>query len=186
MNIDQAINTAVAEFDKNVQHLQVEFSRLQVGRASSILVEDIPVEVYGATQTVKSIASISIPEARSLVIQPWDRNLLGAIEKAIVGTGTGLNPVNDGILIRINIPALTEERRLDLNKKVKKIAEEARITLRNIRQDAHNSLKQLKADSEITEDEWKGADKKLQVKVDEFNSKIEELSKAKEVEVMTV
>lgn len=186
MNSDQILSQAAAEFDKALAHLRDEFSRLQIGRANPSLVENVPVAMYGVSQPIKALASISVPEPRTLVIQPWDRSGLGAIEKAIVGTGLGLNPVNDGIVVRINIPPLTEERRRDLTRIVDKLAEEARIAIRTARQDAHNSLKALKADSTITEDDWRGADKKLQEKVDALNVKIDEASKTKEQDVMTV
>lgn len=186
MNIDQAIATAVAEFTKAMDHLKNEFARLQVGRANSSLVEDVPVEVYGSHQPIKAVANISIPEPRSIVIQPWDKGNLVAIEKAIVGIGTGLNPVNDGVIIRINIPPLTEERRMQLTKKVKEFAETAKISIRTARQDAHNEFKKLKTNNEITEDDLHSAEKKLQGKVDEANTKIDEMAKAKEKEVMTV
>ncbi|MEK7085415.1 MAG: ribosome recycling factor [Patescibacteria group bacterium] len=186
MNTDQVISTAVSEFDKVVVHLRDEFSRLQVGRASPAMVENIPVEMYGVHQPLKALASISVPEPRTLVMQPWDKSALGPIEKGIVGAGLGFNPVNDGIVVRINIPPLTEERRIDLTKTVRKLSEEARISIRTARQDAHNLLKEMKAKSEITEDDWSIADKNLQGKVDTVNAKIDEVAKAKEQDVMTV
>ncbi len=186
MSVQNAISTATDEFKKAIDHLKTEFARLQVGRASSFLVEDIPVDIYGQSQPIKAVASISIPDARTIQIQPWDKNALAPIEKGIVGIGTGLNPVNDGAVVRINIPPLTEERRKDLIKHVHKLAEEAKISVRNARQDAHNHFKKLKTDSEITEDDWHKADKDLQSKVDEYNKKIEEMSDAKEKDVMTV
>jgi len=186
MSVDQAKQNAVKEFQKAVDHLKDEYSRLQVGRASSALVENVNVDVYGSSQPLKAIASISIPEPRTIQIQPWDKSNLAPIEKAIVGIGTGLNPVNDGSFVRINIPALTEEKRRDLTKHVKGKAEDAKITIRNARQDAHNHFKQLKSTSEITEDDFHDADKDLQKKVDEYNAKIDEVAAAKEKDVMTV
>ena len=186
MSVDQSIRKAVEEFKKAASHLQDEFSRLQVGRASAALVENIPVYMYGSSQAVKAVASISIPEPRTIMIQPWDKGALAPIEKGIVGVGTGLNPVNDGVCVRINIPQLTEERRVELTKHVKKLAEEAKIAVRNARQDAHNSFKQMKNDNEITEDDLRDADKKLQNKVDDANANIDQLAKAKEQDVMTI
>lgn len=186
MTSDQALGVASQEFDKAINHLKDEFSRLQLGRANPSMVENVQVEIYGSNQPIKAVASISVPEPRTLVISPWDKSSLAAIEKAIVGTGLGLNPINDGIVVRINIPPLTEERRIQLTKAVKKLAEEARIGVRTARQDAHNVLKDLKAKSEITEDDWRGADKKLQEKVDGINAKIDEMTKQKEQDVMTV
>jgi len=186
MSVDVAISNAVADFQKAVDHLRDEFSRLQVGRASAALVENINVDVYGSSQPLKAIANVSIPEARTIQIQPWDKGSLAPIEKAIVGIGTGLNPVNDGICVRINIPPLTEERRIDLTKTVKKLAEDAKIAIRNSRQDAHNQFKELQKSGDITEDDHKGSDKKLQTKVDDFNNMIDKVSTEKEKDVMTV
>lgn len=186
MNVEQAISEAGAEFEKALNHLKDEFARLQLGRASAILVEGVPVDMYGVSQPIKAVASISIPDPRMIVIQPWDRGALAAIEKGIVGAGIGLNPVNDGVVVRISIPPLTEERRTDLTKRVKQLAEEARIAVRTARQDAHAAFKQLKTESVITEDDWHGADKRLQEKVDSVNTKIDEMAKAKEQDVMTV
>lgn len=186
MSVQDAISKAEGEFEKAISHLKDEFGRLQVGRANSALVENVNIDVYGAVQPLKAVASISIPEPRTIQIQPWDRGNLAAIEKAIVGIGTGLNPVNDGTFVRINIPPLTEERRKDLSKHVHKLAEDARITVRNSRQEAHNHFKQLKSNSDITEDDLRDADKKLQEKVDDTNKKIDETAKSKEQDVMTV
>lgn len=186
MSVDAAISKAGAEFNKAVDHMKAEFGRLQVGRANVALVENIPVDMYGVSQPVKAIASISIPEPRTIQIEPWDKSSLGPIEKAIVGIGTGLNPVNDGNCVRINIPTLTEERRADLTKHVKKLAEEARISVRNARQDAHNQFKQLKSDGDITEDDLHDANKDLQARVEAVNKKIDEAAALKEKDVMTV
>jgi len=186
MSIDEAISKATGEFSKAVEHLAEQFARLQIGKANSSLVENIPVELYGVTQPIKALANIAIPDARLIQIQPWDKSALGAIVKAVLASGTGLNPVNDGIVVRIAIPQLTEERRTELTKHVRKLAEESRITVRNARQDAHNSFKKLKADGDITEDDWHGADKRLQSKVDEFNKKIDEATAVKEKDVMTI
>jgi ribosome recycling factor len=186
MSVQSGMAAAQAEFEKSTKHLQDEFNRLQVGRANPALVENVPVEVYGVSQPIKAVAGISIPEPRTIQIQPWDRSTLAAIEKGIVGAGLGLNPVNDGICVRINLPPLTEERRKDLVKVVYKLAEEAKIGVRNARQDANTHFKQLKSTSEITEDDQKSAEKQLQTKVDDCNKKIDEMAKAKEKEVMTV
>lgn len=183
---DDLIFKASQEFEKTLAHLKEQFTRLQIGRASAALVENISVEVYGTQQPIKAVANIAIPDPRMIQIQPWDRGNLSAIEKGIVGTGIGLNPMNDGVVIRIPIPPLTEERRTELTKHVKKLAEEARITIRTLRQDAHNGFKKLKDASQITEDDWHGLDKKLQDKVDATNKKIDEMAQAKEKDVMTV
>lgn len=186
MTTNEVFSHLEAEFNKVVQHLKEEFSRLQIGRASPALVENVPVEMYGVSQPLKAIASISIPDPRTIQIQPWDRSALCHIEKGIVGTGIGLNPVNDGVVVRINIPPLTEERRVDLCKHVHQLAETARISIRTARQDAHNSLKNMKADSAITEDDLHISEKNLQMKVDAANAQIDQTAKAKEKDIMTV
>ena len=186
MTSDQVLSVASQEFEKAVAHLKDEFNRLQLGRANPSLVENVHVEIYGAVQPLKAVASISVPEPRTLMISPWDRSTLAAIEKGIVGSGLGLNPVNDGIVVRINIPALTQERRADLTKVVKKLSEEARIGVRTARQDAQNGLKAMEAKSEITEDDLRGSTKNLQDNVDAINKKIDELAKQKEQDIMTV
>ncbi|PJC37104.1 ribosome recycling factor [Candidatus Peregrinibacteria bacterium CG_4_9_14_0_2_um_filter_53_11] len=180
------INSADAEFHSTIDHLKREYSRLQVGRASPALVEDIPVEVYGAKQPLKGLASISIPDAHTMAIQPWDKSSLASIEKALTAANLGLNPVNEGHLIRLNMPPMTEERRLELVKRVGQLAEDAKISIRNARGTAHSAFKQLEDKDEITEDVRRLSEKHLQEKVDESNKMIEELSKKKEQEVMTI
>lgn len=186
MNSNDVLNQAVAEFTKIAAHLQEQFNRLQIGRANSAIVENIPVEVYGGMQPIKAVASIAIPEPRTIQITPWDRTVLQAVEKGIVGVGLGLNPTNDGVCIRINFPPLTEERRLELSKHVLKLAEESRIAVRTGRQDFHNVFKTMKANNELTEDSWHEADAKLQSKVDDANKKIDEMAETKKKDIMTV
>ncbi len=186
MSTEQKISKAEEEFGKILVHLQEEFSRLQVGRANASLVEKVIVNLYGVSQPLKAVAGISIPDSRSIVIQPWDKSALGPIEKGITEAGLGLNPVNDGIVVRIIIPSLTEERRKELTKHVKQLAEQARISVRNIRQDINNGLKQLKSSGEATEDDLRIAEKKLQEKVDDVNKKIDDFSDSKEKDVMTI
>lgn len=180
------INAADQEFQGALKHLQVEYSKLQTGRATPALVEDIRVEVYGSMQPIKSVASVSVPDPRTLQIQPWDRGSLGPIEKAIQAANIGLNPVNDGKVIRLPMPPLTEERRKDLCKTVHQIAEQSKIAVRNSRGTAHTAFKQLEEKDELTEDDRRHAEKNLQDKVDSANKQIEELAKKKEQEIMTI
>ena len=180
------INTAVAGFQKAYDHLKVEFGRLQMGRASAALIEDVKVDAYGAVQPIKAVGSISIPDPRTIQIQPWDRGLMGAVEKAIQMANLGLNPVNDGKVIRIPMPPLNEERRKELVKVVHQMAEQAKISVRTSRADAHGAFKTLKEGDEITEDDQRLGEKHLQEKVDHFNKEIEELAKKKEQDIMTV
>ncbi len=180
------IDDADSQMKKAVEHLKDEFAKLQVGRASPALVEDVKVDAYGSLQPLKSVASVSVPDAKTIQIQPWDRGLLMAIEKGIQIANIGLVPNNDGVYIRINIPPLTEERRKDLVKVVGRYSEEAKIAVRNVRQDTNNTFNTMKKNSEMTEDELHGGTKKLQDSVDASNRAIEEMSKRKEQDIMTV
>lgn len=171
-----------SELDRIVNFLQGEYGRLQTGRASASLVEHLNVEAYGSMQPLKNLANISVPEARQIVIQPWDKGVMAAIEKAINTSNLGLNPLNDGLLIRLTIPQLTEERRKEMVKLVGKLAEEARISVRNVRQDA---LKKIKKD-EVGEDEAKRLEGGIQGQVEKANERIDEIAKKKEEDVMKV
>lgn len=180
------LEEAKKEFAKAIDHLKSEYAKLQLGRATSSLVEDVKVEAYGTTQPLKALANISIPDPKTIQIQPWDKGVLNQIEVGIQNAGLNLNPVNDGNFIRINIPPLTEERRAELTKHVHKLAEDARISIRNARQTAHEAFKKLEADKEISEDDMHNANKMLQDEVDQANKEIEELAKQKEQDIMTV
>ncbi|MCA9373930.1 MAG: ribosome recycling factor [Candidatus Gracilibacteria bacterium] len=184
--MDSAMNQLKTDLDKVVSHLQDEYSRLQIGRASATLVEQVEVDVYGSKQPLKAVASISVPDAKTIQIQPWDKANLGPIEKAIQVSDINIAPVNDGVVVRLNIPPLTEERRRDLTKVVHKLAEDARISVRTARQKVHDEIKSQQKNGDLTEDDAKGADKKLQEHVDKVNQTIEEMAKKKETDVMTV
>lgn len=183
---DDLLKQAQTEFDQALTHLKEEFSHLQIGRASASLVEGVLVEAYGTKQPIKAMASISIPDAKTIQIQPWDRSQLGHIEKALQTSDLNIMPVNDGITLRIIMPQMTEERRKDLSKVVSRLAEEARIAVRHHRQKALEKAKEMQKNGEITEDQLKGFEKHLQDRVDKVNKEIEETSKAKEQDVMTV
>lgn len=180
------IDSAVQEFQKTLQHLRTEYAKLQIGRANPILVEDLKVEAYGTTQPLKGLASISVPDAKTLQIQPWDRSIVGAIERAVQISGLGLTPTNDGRVIRINMPPLTEERRKELVKLVYKMAEDSRIIIRQHRGKAHEAIRQMQKNKQISEDEMRLSEKHLQEKVDHVNKEIEELAKKKEQDIMTI
>lgn len=184
--IDLILQHIDQEFSKVLTHLKNEFAQLQIGRASSALVENLDIEAYGSVQNLRSISSISVPDAKTIQIQPWDKQMLQAIEKAISTSGLGLNPNNDGIVIRLNIPALTEERRRDLTKLVNKISEDSKIAVRNLRHEAMEKFKSAHKNSEITEDQEKLAEKKLQEKVDHINKEIETMAKGKEKDILTI
>ena len=171
---------------KALEHLHADYSSLQIGRASGALVERVMVDVYGSLQPLKAVANISVPDAKTIQIQPWDRSTLQAIEKGIQLAEIGLNPQNDGVVIRLNVPALTEERRKELTKVVHKMAEEAKIGVRNSRHEAMEKIKSLHKSEQITDDQQKGAEKKIQEKVDQVNNEIESAAKSKEADVMKV
>lgn len=186
MSTSDLITKAQLDFDTAITHLKHEFSKLQIGRASAALVEDIHVDAYGSMTPMKGVASISIPDARTLAIQVWDRSLTGAVEKAILASNIGLTPTNDGTVIRLIMPALTEERRKDLVKVVGQLAEQAKISVRTARGSAHGGFKSLADKKEITEDEQRHSEKVLQEKVDATNRLIDETAKKKESDIMTI
>lgn len=178
------MSTIESELSKIVDFFKSELSHLQIGRANASLVDHVEVEAYGSRQPLKNLANLSVPDAKQIAIQPWDKSLLSSIEKAIFEAKLGFTPVNDGTFIRINIPALTEERRKELVKLVWKMAEESKISIRNVRQE---HMKQIKAQEKtIGEDEVARQEKLIQEKVDKVNKEIEELAKKKEEDVMKV
>jgi len=182
----QVIANGKDKMTKAIQSYSRELANIRAGRANASLLDRVTIEYYGAPTPVNQLAGISVPEARLLVIQPYDRTILGEIEKAILKSDLGLNPTNDGNLIRLAIPALTEERRKDLVKVVKKEAEEAKVTIRNIRRDANDDLKKLEKSGDITEDGHRGYSDDIQKVTDEFISKIDTLTKEKEKEILEV
>jgi ribosome recycling factor len=186
MAVETILKKLEDELEKALNHLHDEYASMQIGRASAALVDRIQVESYGVVQPLKAIANISVPDAKTIQIQPWDRGTLAAIEKAIMLAELGLTPQNDGIVVRLNIPALTEERRRDLTKLVFKMAEETKISVRNLRHDAMEEVKKEQKANLITEDQQKFAEKKIQEQVDEANESIEKASKDKEADVLKV
>lgn len=169
--------------DKAVEAVKREFATVRTGKASTSLLDLVKVEAYGSAMPLNQVASVAAPEPKLLTVQPWDKSLLKAVEKAILASDLGLNPANDGSIIRIPVPPLTEERRKELVKVVHKLAEEARIAIRHARTDARDKLKKLEHTSE---DDVKHAEKDLQKVHDDFMSKIDDLLKGKEAEIMEV
>ena len=169
-----------------IDALKKEFAGIRTGRASMALLDGIIVDYYGTPTPVQQLASLSIPESRQIAIQPWEQRLIPEIEKAIMKSDLGLTPMNDGKLIRINIPILTEERRKQLVKIVKKRAEESKIAVRNIRRDGNEELKKLEKEEHISEDEVKKEHDEIQKITDSFIKKIDELLAHKENEIMEV
>jgi ribosome recycling factor len=171
---------------KAIEVLKTEFAGIRTGRANPALLDGIKVLSYGTTVPLNQVAGVSVPEARLLLIQPWDKNALGEIEKAILKSELGLTPMNDGKVIRLPIPALTEERRHDLVKVVKKMSEESKVSVRNIRRDANEEVKKLEKDKKISEDESKKAHDRIQEITDKYIVQIDEVLKKKEKEIMEV
>ena len=172
--------------NKAVEHLQEEFGAVRAGRANAKVLDRISVEYYGSETPLSGVATISSPDARTLVISPWDTKLLKDIQKAIQSSDLGINPQNDGRVIRLVFPQLTEERRKDLTKQVKKYAEDAKVAMRNIRRDGMDHVKKLKKNSEITEDDQKKAEKDLQTLLDKYIKKVDDALAAKEKELMAI
>lgn len=173
-------------FEKIMEFLRSEFSKIRTGRAHTSLVENIEVEAYGTITPINQLASISVPEPRTIAVAPWDKNVLGAVEKAIQQSDIGVNPLNDGEMIRVVLPSLTEESRKELVKVVNSKTEEARIRVRNTREEAMKNYEKQEDAGEISEDERFQKKEILQKLVDEYNEKIEESRKEKEQEVMKV
>ncbi len=174
------------ELDIAVAALRKELAKVRTGRASTALLEHIVVDYYGATTPLNQLATLSAPESRLLVIQPYDRNAMQEIEKAILKSDLGLTPSNDGKIVRVPIPQLTEERRKDLVKHVKKIGEEFRVSVRNHRRVAIEHLKEAEKKKEITADDYKHGQDRVQKITDDFIGKVDQVIKAKEAEVMEV
>jgi len=174
------------KMDKVVERLEVNFSEIRAGRANPAILNKVQVEYYGAMSPLTQIASVSVPEARLIVIQPWDKSLLSQIVRAIEMAEIGVNPMNDGQVIRLNFPELTEERRKDLVKEVKKLSEESKVAIRNVRRDEMDLVKAQLKNSEISEDEAKSDEAKIQKKTDDYVAKIDEITAKKEKDIMTV
>ena len=172
--------------DKALEHLDEEFGAVRAGRANAKVLDRITVEYYGSETALNGVATISSPDARTLVIQPWDTKLLKDIQKAIQTSDLGINPQNDGRVIRLTFPMLTEDRRKELGKQIKKYAEDAKVAMRNIRRDGMDYVKKLKKNSEITEDDQKKAEKDLQDLLDKMIKQVDVATAAKEKELMAL
>jgi len=170
---------------KSIEHTRVEFSRLRAGKAMPSVLDGVMVDYYGSMVPLNQIANVNTPDARTLVIQPWEKTMIPVIEKAIMAANLGLNPQNDGIIIMIAVPPLTEERRQGLVKQVKQEAENSKISIRNIRKEAIEKIKKLQKDG-LSEDEAKDGETEIQKLVDTFIKKVDELVVEKEKDIMTV
>jgi ribosome recycling factor len=169
---------------KSIETLKKDFSRIRTGRATPALLDGIKVDYYGSPMPVSQVATVSIPDARMIMIQPWEKSLLGAIEKAVLASGLGLTPKNDGNVIRLPIPPLSEERRRELAKSCKQISEDNKIAIRNVRRDSNEKVKKMEKDKQITEDELKKGTDNVQKLTDQYIKMVDEQLLLKEKEIM--
>ena len=183
---NEVLESCRQDMEKTVAAFRKELSHVRTGRASTALLEGLMVEYYGAKTPIRQLASLSAPEATLLVVQPFDKSVIQAIEKAIKSSDLGLNPLNDGKLIRVPIPALTEERRKELVKHVKKLAEDYRVSVRSHRRDSLEMVKELEKDKEITQDDHRHAHDKVEAMTKEYVERVDKLVKTKEDEIMAV
>lgn len=184
--IEDILADTTAKMGKAVEHTRAEFSSIRTGRASPALVEKLNVDYYGSEVPLQQLAGFSVPEARLLVIQPYDRGALGAIEKAIQNSDLGINPGNDGHVVRLSFPPLTAERRKDLVRVVKHMAEEGRVAIRNLRRSARHDLEALERESEISADDLERAEKELEKVTARFVGEIDTALEHKETELLEV
>jgi ribosome recycling factor len=182
----QSINEARALMEKAIEAMRREFASVRTGKASPALLDAVRVDAYGSKMPINQLANVSAPEPRLLLVQPWDKSLMTTIEKAIQAAELGLNPANDGNVIRVPIPALTEERRKDMVRQLHKLAEEGRVAVRHARQEANKELKRKQSSHEVSEDDAHRQMDEVQKMTDNFIHKIDDLLKAKEQEVMEV
>ena len=184
------MNTVIKKADekmaKSVSHLEVEFSEVRAGRANPSVLDKVRVDYYGSPTPINQVAAVSITEARTLTIQPWDKTLLKAIEKAIQTSDIGINPQNDGTVIRMISPPLTEERRKEIVKEIAKMGEDTKVAVRSIRREAMDKLKTMKKNGEITEDDQKHGEKKIQDKTDSHIKTIESMTEKKQKQIMEI
>jgi len=183
--IKKQVTDAKASMEKAIEHCDSELLKIRAGKASPAMLDDIVVDYYGSPTPLNQVGSVNSPDARTITIQPWEKSLLNPIEKAIKEANLGLNPQNDGIIIRINVPPLTEERRRDLVKKAKAEAETGKIAVRNIRKEANEKIRKLKSEG-VSEDDMKVGEVEIQKLTDAYIIKVDHLSEAKEKDIMTV
>jgi ribosome recycling factor len=182
----EVLNRAEERMQRRINHLNDEYKSIRAGRANPSILDRVKVDYYGTPTPVNQVANVSVTDARTILIQPWDGSILGAINKAIQTSEIGINPQNDGKVIRLNFPPLTEDRRKEIVKDVAKIAEGTKVQIRNVRRDAMDDLKKLKKNNELTEDELKDGEKKMQKLTDKFIKTTEDIQAAKQKEIMEI
>ncbi|MCJ8208449.1 ribosome recycling factor [Mucilaginibacter sp. RS28] len=183
--IKKQLNDAKALMEKAIDHTDNELSKIRAGKATPSMLDGISVDYYGTPTPLSQVGNINTPDARTILVQPWEKSLLTAIEKAIKEADLGINPQNDGVVIRLNVPPLTEERRRDLVKKVKAEAENGKVAVRNIRKDTNAKIQKLKSEG-VSEDEIKTGEGEVQKLTDSYIVKVDKLAEAKEKDIMTV
>ncbi|WP_207424470.1 ribosome recycling factor [Desertivirga brevis] len=183
--IKKQLNDAKGLMDKAVAHTESELIKIRAGKASPAMLDSVVVEYYGSPTPLSGVASVNTPDPRTIVVQPWEKSILSAIEKAIIDSNVGLNPQNDGSVIRLNVPPLTEERRRDLVKRVKEEAERGKVAIRNIRKDANAKIQKLKSEG-VSEDEIKVGEAEVQKLTDSYIVKVDKHAEVKEKDIMTV
>lgn len=184
--MQEKLNTFESKMEKTLQALDSEFATIRAGRANPHVLDKIKVDYYGTPTPLQQVGNVSVPEARMILIQPWEKSLIKEIEKAILTSDLGINPTNDGSVIRLSFPELTEERRKDLAKDVKKKGENAKVAVRNVRRDANDAIKKMLKANEVSEDEQKNAEEKIQKMTDKAIEKIDKAIEAKTKEILTV
>lgn len=182
----QVIDALAERMNKTISNLKTELAKVRTGRATPTLLDGVKVDYYGSMMPISQVASLTCPDARTIVVQPWEAGMLQPIEKAILVANLGLMPQNDGKIIRVPLPMLTEERRKEIVKFIKKMGEESKIALRNERRDANESVKKLEKEKQITEDESKKGAEQVQKKTDDFVAEVDKLIAQKEKELMSV
>lgn len=184
--IDEVKSEASAGMEKSIDALKRDLGKVRTGRASLSLLDDVRVDYYGTPTPLSQVGTLAVPEPRLITIQPWEKNLIPEIEKAILKSDLGLNPMSDGQLIRLAFPPLTEERRKEMVKQVKRMGEDAKIGVRNVRRDANDTLKMMEKEKDISEDDQKRGTKDIQDLTDKFIKKVDDVVEAKEKELMEI
>ncbi|GAA4516677.1 ribosome recycling factor [Sphingobacterium thermophilum] len=183
--ISMELDDCKEKMTKAVAHTESELTKIRAGKATPSMLDGISVDYYGSSTPLSQVSNINTTDARTLVIQPWEKSMLSVIEKAIIDSNIGLNPQNDGMVIRLIVPPLTEERRRDLVKKAKEEAEKGRVAVRNIRKEANEAIKKLKSEG-VSEDEIKSGEAEVQKLTDKFIAQVDQLAEAKEKDIMTI
>lgn len=184
--MNEIYETAESKMNKSLNNLVQEYAAVRAGRANPGVLDRLSVDYYGSPTPINQVAAVSVPDPRTLLISPWDKSVLKAIEKAILTSDIGINPQNDGSTLRLQFPPMTEERRRDLTKEIAKMGEECKVALRAIRRDAMDKIKEQKKKAEITEDEQKAAEKKMQELTDRFVKEVDALAEKKQKEIMEI